>query len=236
MLKQRRQKVFIVLRQYINVTINEIVNRKSQRVKAKLRRAAWQPRKLGLDWHEKALDRAIQKFARNHGLRIEEFSKKYDERELLKHAGDVLWNGGLNEIGWREKPLGTYKERARAAVEETKLSESVARGLKEDDPFPKHMIRLGSSTIIMSLIHAMNEIGSVDATHAAVAGEYYARESFRHHVENASPEEVIKTYLALKELQKREIPGSIASKIRKIYMDAMRKALEEHVKEIKKES
>ena len=205
-----------------------------------------------------ALDFAMRKFARKHGINIGDISRKYDQNELLKHAGDVLWNKGLDEIGWREEPLGKYQERARAAVEEIKYSDAIAKWAKKDDPFVKHTIRIGSDIIILSLLHAMKEVGKVDATHAAVAGagaasvagvlllgikprwkedlEYYARKNFKYHVDDASPEEVVKTYLALKELRKREIPGSIASKIRKIYMDAMRKALEEHVKEMKKKS
>jgi len=232
----------------------EIGKQGAKKVEGKARRASWKPRKMVPDRHELALDLAIRKYAKKKGIDLKEIAKKYDERELLKHASDVLWNFGLDWFGDRYAYGKSYKERAKEAVMNMKRTESEAEWDKEEDPFPKHIIRWGSLSMSMAAIQ-MDKIGRIRPEYLAIMGssagsiaaaflkrytpawEMWLREEaperFKYHIKNAPPEEVVKTYLALKALQKKEIPGSFASRIRSIYMRAMRKAIEEHLEELK---
>ncbi len=205
------------------------------------------------DYHEMALDRAMKMFAEHHGIDITEMEKKYSERELLKEAGEKLWEMGLAEYATYQVSgdlFGAKEKKAKQAIREIKADEKWAKEEMYRNPFAKHLRRFGIAYLaggVLPLVISghMDEVQKVFAAIGAISYtgwkiakvqppwqshlQYYAERNFRYHVKNSKPESVVRTYLALKAVHRKQIPGSIASKIGRIY--TVKKAVEEYLKE-----
>ena len=216
----------------------------AKKAKGKLRKI----QKLLPDHHELALDKTVKRFAKQYGLSVKEIEKNYSERELLKHGGKILWEKGLDDYIRMRTEGYTRRDEIKQLRERIKEDEIAARkllfplkgaglmllgfALGAAYKAPDHISRYAGPAIIGSIgyLGALATEGSLQAWKKVL--KQYALENFKYHVEKAQPEEVVKTYLALKAVRKEEIPGTIASKIRKIYMDAMREAIEEHLENL----